>query len=705
MDKKNLSTKETFTLAFQNHQKNNFDIAKNLYKEILKKDPNHFQSNFLLGTLSAQTRKFDIAKHLLQRAATIQPDYADVHNNLGNVQKELGENQEAKKSYQKAIKINPNQGNAHNNLGIVFNELGEHQKAIICFQKTIQIDPNHLGAHYNLGIVFKELGEFQKAISCYEKAIQINPNHADAHNNLGAILKELGEPQKAMSSVQKAIQINPNHAGAHNNLGIVFKELGELQKAINCFQKAIQIEPNNLTSHWLSMNTFPVIYDNLKEINFYRKRFEEGIQKINQLLDKQSQYTKKQIIDAMKSSTNFYLHYQGSDDLNLQIKYGKLIERLTQKIYPQFQQEIKINKSIKTIKIGFASPFFKNHTISKLFKNWIIKLNRNFFSTFVYYVGNKFDETTDLIKNHTDNFFSHTDLDQLIDQISKDKLDILVYLDIGMHPKMQILASLRLASIQCNTFGHPITSGLKNVDYFFSGELMEKKDSQKYYSEKLINLPGIGIDCDQVDRSNIKKLNITKELNKTIFLNFQSLFKLLPQDDHIYLDILKKQPDCCFWFIQGTSDSISSIFKERVSKLFQNHNLSFDEHFIFHPRCTSNEFLGLIEQSDIILDSLNWSGGSTSLEAISLNKPIVTCPSEFMRGRVTYSFFKKLNIEETIASSKENYVEIAVKLSKDNEFRNSIINKIGKNKNKLFNDDKPIRFLEEEIRKNILKIN
>ena len=142
-----------------------------------------------------------------------------------------------------------------------------------------------------------------------------------------------------------------------------------------------------------------------------------------------------------------------------------------------------------------------------------------------------------------------------------------------MDPMTQILASLRLASIQCTTWGHPVTSGLKNIDYFFSSELMKKKDSQKYYSEKLINLPGIGIDYDHCDISNIKKLNIVKKSNKIIFLNLQSLFKLLPQDDHIYLDILKKQPNCCFWFIHGLRNSISSIFKERISKLFQNYDL------------------------------------------------------------------------------------------------------------------------------------
>ena len=58
---------------------------------------------------------------------------------------------------------------------------------------------------------------------------------------------------------------------AHNNLGTVYFELGEHQKAINCYKKVIQIEPKNLTSHWLSMNTFPIIYKNLKEIDLYRK--------------------------------------------------------------------------------------------------------------------------------------------------------------------------------------------------------------------------------------------------------------------------------------------------------------------------------------------------------------------------------------------------------------------------------------------------
>ena len=700
--KKDLAINKNFTLALQNHKKNNFQIAEKLYNEILKSSPFHEGAQSNLGILYNQLGKPQKAINCFEKAIQINPNSANGYYSLGVIFTQLGESQKAINYYEKAIQINPNFANAYYSLGVIFAQLGESQKAISCYEKAIQINPNHIHANNNLGVIFAQLGESQKAINCFEKAIQINPNHIDAHNNLGTILNELGESQKAISCYEKAIQINPNYIDAHNNLGVIFTQLGESQKAINCFEKAIKIKPENLTSHWLSMNTFPVIYKNFEEIEQYRNNFKKSINKVNLLLDAQSKYSKKQLISALNSSTNFYLHYQGTDVLDLQKRYANLIEKITQNIYQEFHKERKKNISSKYIKVGFVSCFFKNHTVSKLFKNWILKLDQKYFKRFVYYAGNEFDHTTNEIKQNVDYFFNHTDVDQLINQIFKDNLDVLIYLDIGMKPIIQILSSLRLAPIQCNTWGHPVTSGFKNIDYYFSSELMEDKNSQKNYSENLIILPNLGINYDFPNLSNIKKPNILNKSNSTIYLNLQSLFKLIPQDDHIYLDILKKNSNCCFWFIQGNNNSVTSIFKERISKLFKKEGYNFEKYSYFHPRCKQEEFFGLIEESDIILDSFNWSGGNTSLEAISLNKPIVTYPSNYMRGRHTYGILKILDIDETIATSKKNYVEIAVKLANEKKFRNSIIDKMKKNKNKLFNDDKSLKFLEEVIRKKLI---
>ena len=149
-EKKNLTTKETFDLAVQNHQKNNLQVAENLYKEILKTSPDHFESIFSLGTLLGQTKRFDLAKPLLQKSIQIQPNYAIAHSNLGNIQRELGEHQKAISSYEKAIQINPNYADVYNNLGRVLQELGEQQKAMSCFEKAIEINPSHTNALHNM---------------------------------------------------------------------------------------------------------------------------------------------------------------------------------------------------------------------------------------------------------------------------------------------------------------------------------------------------------------------------------------------------------------------------------------------------------------------------------------------------------------------------------------------------------------------------
>ena len=95
MNKKNLTIKEIFVSAFQNHQKNNLNVAEKLYNSILKINPNHFESISYLGALLVQTNNFDRAKKLFQKAIKIQPNDVVVHNNLGIVLQKLGEPQKA----------------------------------------------------------------------------------------------------------------------------------------------------------------------------------------------------------------------------------------------------------------------------------------------------------------------------------------------------------------------------------------------------------------------------------------------------------------------------------------------------------------------------------------------------------------------------------------------------------------------------------
>ena len=236
--KENLTVKETLALASQLRKKNDFQAAKQLYKQILEIEPDHVESIFCLGSLSAQTKNYDTAKQLLNKTIQIKPNHPDAHNNLGGVLIELGEHEKAVSSFEKAIQIDPNHPDAHNNLGILLHRSGDSRKAINSFEKAIQIDPNHAKAYYNLAIVIHQSEDSRKAINSFEKAIQINPNYLAAHNNLGNILLELGEHEKAISSFEKAIQIDPKDASAYSNLGSTLQGLNKHIEAVDAYQEA-----------------------------------------------------------------------------------------------------------------------------------------------------------------------------------------------------------------------------------------------------------------------------------------------------------------------------------------------------------------------------------------------------------------------------------------------------------------------------------
>jgi len=170
-EKKNLTTEEAFALATQNHQKNNFQVAENFYRETLKKNSKHVDAHNNLGVLLLQSGNLQKAKSCFEKAIEINPGYADAHNNLGAIFKDLGKYQKAKSCYEKAIEIKPGYAEAHNNLGLLFNQLGEHHKAKSYYEKAIKINPNDVSTYWNLRALASDTDE---ALTILKKLYQID---------------------------------------------------------------------------------------------------------------------------------------------------------------------------------------------------------------------------------------------------------------------------------------------------------------------------------------------------------------------------------------------------------------------------------------------------------------------------------------------------------------------------------------------------
>ncbi|MFA7499974.1 MAG: hypothetical protein WCY85_03115, partial [Sulfurimonas sp.] len=335
----------------------------------------------------------------------------------------------------------------------------------------------------------------------------------------------------------------------------------------------------------------------------------------------------------------------------------------------------------KKIKIGFISALLiPNHPVLKFAKNIIDSFEKNSLYDVKIYTLSK--ETTKIF--HKNVHLLGGSLQEMRTMIAKDELDILLYTDIGMHPILYLLAHARLALVQGLFGGHPVTSGISTIDYFFSNKNLEVQNAQEYYTEELIlfeNLVG------HYDKPKIPEIFLTKDElgldgTKHNYIIPSKLQKIHPELDGLLSDILKKDKKAVFIFFKDATENMwDSAIKERLVKLLSK------EHIKFMSWAKSEVFLSYMHHADAVLEPVNFGFGTTAIEAFSVGAPIVAYPKELMYSRVTYWYYKQMGINDFYAKNAAEYVNLAIKLASDATYKESIKNKILERNSVLYEND------------------
>jgi protein O-GlcNAc transferase len=154
--------------------------------------------------------------------------------------------------------------------------------------------------------------------------------------------------------------------------------------------------------------------------------------------------------------------------------------------------------------------------------------------------------------------------------------------------------------------------------------------------------------------------------DEVLFFCPQSFFKYLPQHDEVFPRIAQGVGKSCrFAFIHGTSLHLNLQFQRRLEEAFARYGLEYRDYVTLLPRMDSEGYLAMNRLADIFLDSIGWSGGNTTMEAIAADLPVVTLPGEMMRGRHSLAFLTMMGVKDTISADVSDYVAIAVRLARD----------------------------------------
>ncbi len=133
------SITDTYTIALRHHRAGEVNRAENLYREILRFDPNHADANHLLGVTAHQQNNNDLAVEYIARAIHLDPSVASYHSNLGAAYRALGRLDSAVESLRNAVRADADYIEGHENLSILLGEQGKHDEANVFLERAQQL--------------------------------------------------------------------------------------------------------------------------------------------------------------------------------------------------------------------------------------------------------------------------------------------------------------------------------------------------------------------------------------------------------------------------------------------------------------------------------------------------------------------------------------------------------------------------------------
>jgi glycosyltransferase involved in cell wall biosynthesis len=109
-----------------------------------------------------------------------------------------------------------------------------------------------------------------------------------------------------------------------------------------------------------------------------------------------------------------------------------------------------------------------------------------------------------------------------------------------------------------------------------------------------------------------------------------------------------------------------------LGEAFARHGADLSTRAVFLPRLSHAEYLAVNLAADVFLDTPEWSGGNTTLEALACGLPVVTLPGTFLRWCHSVAMLRQFRMHECVAKDEGDYVAIATRLGNDPEHRRQI---------------------------------
>jgi predicted O-linked N-acetylglucosamine transferase (SPINDLY family) len=526
-------------------------------------------------------------------------------------QHQAGQLREAEGLYRQIIAAHPNDADAMHMLGIALQQLGRGSEAIQTLRHAIGINPRAADYHANLGSILAAQRQPEAAIAEFRASLAIKPDLAEVHNGLGKLLQSQGQLDEAICEYRLALAQKVALAEAHSNLGDALKETGQLDEAIASYRRAMTLSP-----------------------------------------------------DVRWASNLIYALYLHPDTTPRQLFEAH--QRWSQSHAEPLAAQVPVHRndpnSGRRLRVGYVGANFPEYPRSSFILPMLAAHDRANFEIFCYVNVGEPDAITERARTLVDGW---RDIAMLPDQqaaelVTRDRIDILVDLDMHSPGNRLLLLARKPAPVQVSGLAYPGTTGILAVDHrLVDSQLASDGSEEQLYSEQAIYLPETAF-CYAVPSQLPPATGPPAARNGFVTFGYLGDFsRVTSRTIELWAGALGKMDGSRLLFAAPRGSC-----RQRLLDAFQRRGVSGArlEFIDAKPRLAN---LDLHRRIDIGLDTYPWNGRTTTLDAIWMGVPAITLSGQRGVSRIGSAILSRLGLEDLVAHCSDEFAAVAARLAGD----------------------------------------
>ena len=644
-----------------------FPAAVELLEPICRQAPHDPHPRFLLGACHHALGRLREALAAFDAALALAPGHLEAGQASVAVLCQLGRPRAALERCEKLLALAPDDPRIHFNAALAHEAAGELEAALARYDAAIALDPQVRDARLNRGTVLLRLGRHTEALENNRALVAAFPGDAEARFNLAEACLAQSCYDEALTQCDHALTLAPQAPDIHFDRGLALAALGEIDDAEAAFAAARRLDPTRFATRERSVQRGQPEPIDARAI--YLARGFEALDACD--------WTDR---DRYLQRFSDWIRQDSSSPVDAPAFVWRA---MAAGITPELQHELAVQASARIaraatpfppidrarpggrIRVGYVSADFRAHAVGWLTEDLYARHDRSRFDVFAYALtAGDGSRVRDRIAADVDVFrdVSGDSPSAIAAQIRADAVDVLVDLTgYTLEARPEVFA-MRPAPINVAYLGYPGTSGAPFIDYVIIDRVTAPPPAERHFTERLVFLPDTlwcyGRPTPQpVERPSRESLGLPR--SGFVFAALHNAYKIRPEIFACWMALLTRVEDSVLWVLARREEVCGNLRREAARRGVD------PERLVFASRAPREAHLARQSAAGLFLDTPDYTGGATCLDALWSGLPVLACPSGSYAGRQSASALAALGLEDLIATGLDDYLERATRLATD----------------------------------------